>query len=123
MAMATFTAQQLEALQTFLKDWLRHAGRTQADLRRALQASSIRMPVLLEVLEHTYRREGLAGLASQLCAVEERWQLEDGAVTPAPASAGGKDAGSGAGEPSPGEGADFGQLDQLLLEIRGEQTG
>ena len=39
MAQATLTGDQLEDLQGFLKDWLRHTGRTQADLRRALHAS------------------------------------------------------------------------------------
>ena len=63
MAQATLTGDQLEDLQGYLKDWLRHTGRTQADLRRALHASSIRMPVLLDVLQRTYGRLGLAGLA------------------------------------------------------------
>ena len=48
--MSSLTADQLDDLQNFLKDWLRHTGRSQSDLRRALQASSIRMPVLLEAL-------------------------------------------------------------------------
>jgi hypothetical protein len=34
---ASLSTDQLEDLQTFLKDWLRHTGRTQADLRRALR--------------------------------------------------------------------------------------
>ena len=33
--MATLSPDQLEDLQGFIKDWLRHTGRTQADLRRA----------------------------------------------------------------------------------------
>jgi hypothetical protein len=106
--MATLTDLQLEDLQAFLKDWLRHTGRTQADLRRALHASSIRMPVLLEALQLTYVRQGLAGLAEQLCAVEERWQREDGAE-------------SAAGPTSLISSVDdLGQLDLLLQEIRAE---
>ena len=35
---SSLSADELEDLQAFLKDWLRHAGRTQADLRRALRA-------------------------------------------------------------------------------------
>jgi len=35
--MASLTSEQLEDLQVFLKEWLRHSGRTQADLRRALR--------------------------------------------------------------------------------------
>ncbi|MEB3353947.1 MAG: hypothetical protein VKM34_06905 [Cyanobacteriota bacterium] len=104
--MPLLSDQQLEDLQSFLKDWLRHTGRTQADLRRALQASSIRMPVLLEVLQLTYSCQGPVGLAEQLCAVEARWQQEDGP----------SQAASGAGYP-----ADLGQLDLLLQEIRADR--
>ena len=99
--MATLTNNELEDLQTFLKDWLRHTGRTQADLRRALQAGSIRMPVLLDVLQRTYSRDGLPGLADQLCRVEELWQSEDGTAGP-------DDAGL------PGLEASLGQLDLLV---------
>jgi hypothetical protein len=106
--MATLTGAELEDLQSFLKDWLRHTGRTQADLRRALHAASIRMPVLLEVLQRTYSRDGLPGLAQQLCGVEELWQSEDGAP------------GDGA-TARPGLDASLGQLDLLLQEIRQEQ--
>lgn len=69
--------QQLDDLQSFLKDWLRHTGRTQSDLRRALRAGSIRMPVLIEELQITYREEGLAGLAARLCGIEALWHDED----------------------------------------------
>ena len=44
----SLSPEQLDELQSLLKDWLRLTGRTQADLRRALRASSIRMPVLIE---------------------------------------------------------------------------
>jgi hypothetical protein len=108
MAQATLTGDQLEDLQSFLKDWLRHTGRTQADLRRALHASSIRMPVLLDVLQRTYGRLGLAGLAEQLCAIEDLWQSEDGALE--------SDA-----DGLPGLEASLGQLDLLLQEIRQDQ--
>ena len=74
--MATFPSPQLEDLQTFLKEWLRHHGRTQSDLRRALRAGSIRMPVLLEELQRLEHEEGLAQLAAQLCAIEEQWLSE-----------------------------------------------
>ncbi|MFZ9946466.1 MAG: hypothetical protein ACO3FN_05240, partial [Vulcanococcus sp.] len=75
--MATLTAEQLDDLQSFLKDWLRHSGRTQADLRRALRASSIRMPVLLDELVRVHSRDGLTGLAQRLCEIESLWQGED----------------------------------------------
>jgi hypothetical protein len=103
MAMATLSAEQLEDLQAFLKDWLRHRGRTQADLRRALHASSIRMPVLLEALQITYARQGVAGLAEQLCAVEDGWQQSMVALRLALDAA-----------------EELGQLDLLLQEIRAE---
>ena len=101
--MTTLSSEQLDELQAFLKEWLRHTGRTQADLRRALRAGSIRMPVLLGELERTSGREGLTGLAERLCGIEEQWQGEEA--------------------PTDG-GADFedplGQLDLLLEEIRAD---
>lgn len=106
--MASLTAEQLDDLQTFLKDWLRHTGRTQSDLRRALKAGSIRMPVLLEALQTTYGERGLAGLADQLCEIEERWQREDASV---PVQSSHRAA---ALEDS------LGQLDLLLQEIRAD---
>jgi hypothetical protein len=101
------TTQQLEDLQLFLKDWLRHTGRTQADLRRALRASSIRMPVLLEALQRIHSQQGLGGLAEHLCQIETLWRSEE--TDPAPAAAVDPAA---AGDP-------LDQLDLLLDEIRG----
>lgn len=105
---ATLTADQLEDLQLFLKDWLRHTGRTQADLRRALRASSIRMPVLVDVLQGIHRQQGLGGLAEQLCQIETLWHCEDTDVEPQ-------------AEPSTALGLPdaMDQLDLLLDEIRG----
>ena len=102
--MSSLSEQQLEDLQAFLKDWLRHTGRTQADLRRALQASSIRMPVLIELLEATLASQGLSGLAAQLCGIEDRWQDEDDWQE--------------SEEPVPSLEDSLGQLDLLLQEIR-----
>ena len=102
--MATLTSEQRDDLQAFIKDWLRHAGRTQADLRRALQASSIRMPVLMELLEATYASQGLSGLAAQLCGIEDRWQDEDDWQE--------------SEKPVPSLDDSLGQLDLLLREIR-----
>jgi uncharacterized membrane protein YkvA (DUF1232 family) len=93
---------QLQQLEDFLKDWLRHCGRTQADLRRALRASSIRMPALLQELQRTVQQAGLSGLADRLCGIEGQWQLE---MLPA-------------GAPAPAD--DLAQLDLLLREIRDE---
>ena len=103
--MAALTSEQLDELQSFIKDWLRQSGRTQSDLRRALRASSIRMPVLLDELDRTYRRDGLVGLAERLCDIEAVWQSEDqGDVGPT--------------ETSPAVEDSLGQLDLLLEEIR-----
>lgn len=73
----TYSADQLDDLQSFLKDWLRHSGRSQSDLRRALRTASIRMPVLLEELLRIQASEGLAGLAEKLCSIEAVWCQED----------------------------------------------
>lgn len=101
------TSQQLEDLQLFLKDWLRHTGRTQADLRRALRASSIRMPVLLEALQQIHAQQGLGGLAEHLCEIETLWRSEeDNPVAVAAAAP--------RNVPNP-----LDQLDLLLDEIRG----
>jgi len=104
----SLSPEQLDELQSLLKDWLRLSGRTQADLRRALRAGSIRMPVLIDELHRTYSRQGAAGLAERLCDIEAQWLSEE-----------------------PGDDADLsgdrglledsmGQLDLLLQEIRGD---
>ncbi|MFN9629495.1 MAG: hypothetical protein ACK59A_04600 [Cyanobacteriota bacterium] len=103
----TLTAQQLDDLQLFLKDWLRHTGRTQADLRRALRASSIRMPVLLDALQRIHAQQGLGGLAEHLCQIETHWLNEEADPLPEPAMA------------PPALGDPMDQLDLLLDEIRG----
>lgn len=102
--MATLTTEQLDDLQVFLKDWLRHSGRTQADLRRALHASSIRMPVLLEELARIHSRDGLTGLAQRLCEIDGLWQ--------------GEDQGDQAGQAELSLADSLGDLDSLLREIR-----
>jgi hypothetical protein len=103
--MATLTDEQLDDLQSFLKDWLRHSGRTQADLRRALRASSIRMPVLLDELARVYSRDGITGLAQRLCDIESLWQGEDQGI-------------DGDDQPPISLDDSLGQLDLLLQEIR-----
>jgi hypothetical protein len=74
--MSALTARDREELQAFLRDWLRHSGRTQADLRRALRVPSSRMPVILDALEDLLGREGVEGLAGALCGVEEQWKQD-----------------------------------------------
>ncbi len=104
----SLSPEQLDELQSLLKDWLRLTGRTQSDLRRALRAGSIRMPVLLEELHRTWIRQGAAGLAERLCAIEAQWLAEepgeDGAFLDA-------------GDPLADS---MRPLDLLLQEIRGD---
>ena len=111
-AVVDLSPDQREDLHSFLKDWLRHAGRTQADLRRALRAASVRMPVLLDALEHTYRQGGLTQLVHQLCAIEADWHSEDRVAV------------LGELEQEPAGFSDsLEQLDLLLQEIRQDQGG
>ena len=106
----TYSADQLDDLQSFLKDWLRHSGRSQSDLRRALRTASIRMPVLLEELLRIQANEGLAGLAEKLCSIEALWCQEDQGEEHSLADLAGADL----------EADPLGQLDLLLEEIRQE---
>ena len=105
--MSAWTPEFETDLTLLLKDWLKHQGRTQADLRRNLRAVSTRMPALLEVLEREHKLHGLAGLADRLCTVEAEWH---GQPSPEGSSA-------AAAEDDP-----FGQLDLLLQEIRDDCT-
>ena len=105
--MSGWTPEFEADLTILMKDWLKHQGRTQADLRRNLRAVSTRMPALLEVLEREYKLRGLAGLADRLCTVEAEWHGQ-------PSS---HNAGVAAAEHDP-----FGQLDLLLQEIRDDCT-
>jgi hypothetical protein len=104
----TLSPEQLDELQSLLKDWLRLSGRTQSDLRRALRAGSIRMPVLIAELHLIWSRQGAAGLAERLCAIEAGWLCEE---------PGGDD--GAAGEDGLLEDS-MGQLDLLLQEIRAD---
>ena len=94
-------------LTQLLKDWLKSQGRTQADLRRSLSAASTRLPSILEVLERDYKAQGLQGLASRLCQVENEWHGEERPID--------TNAAKSAADP-------FGQLDLLLQEIRQDCT-
>ena len=107
-------SQELEnELAALLKDWLKQQGRTQADLRRSLRATSTRMPALMEVLEREHVLGGMPRLAARLCAIEAEWAADSGA----PAQ-------EEPGTPPQKSNADpFGQLDLLLREIRDDCTG
>ena len=62
-----------EELILLLKDWLKAQGRTQADLKKSLDAVSTRMPALLEVLKNEFMHGGLPKVAECLCTIEEEW--------------------------------------------------
>ncbi|MEJ6586186.1 MAG: hypothetical protein QNL17_09010 [Synechococcus sp. ChSW.bin.154] len=98
-----------EEVALVLKDWLKQQGRTQADLRRSLRATSTRMPALMEVLEREHRLGGLPRLAAKLCSIETDW------INNAPAHASAS-AGDLTTHTDP-----FGQLDLLLREIRDDR--
>lgn len=112
--MASLSAEQLDDLQGFLKDWLRHCGRSQSDLRRALRAPSIRMPVLVEELRQIHARQGLNGLVEKLCGIEQQWQAEPRAPLQP------RDDEDREGDDFEGRDleASLGQLDLLLEQIR-----
>ncbi|MGC6482848.1 MAG: hypothetical protein ACON4T_04710 [Synechococcus sp.] len=109
--MPVWNAAMEDDLVVVLKDWLKQQGRTQADLRRSLRASSTRMPALLEVLKQEHDRGGLPQLAARLCAIEAGWAqsaaVSESASNPATAH--------DAVDP-------FGQLDLLLQKIRDDSV-
>ena len=63
-----------EEITLLVKDWLKQNKKTQKDLKRFLNASSERMPVLIETLKSEYSVGGLPQLLSLLCAIEESWE-------------------------------------------------
>ena len=71
--MSGWSGQVEDELTLLLKDWLKQQGRTQADLRRSLQAVSTRMPALLEVLQREHRLGGIPRVAARLCEIEAEW--------------------------------------------------
>ena len=64
--MSSWSNQVEDEITQLLKDWLKQQGRTQADLKRSLQAISIRMPALIEVLERDYHTGGIQKLVQHL---------------------------------------------------------
>ena len=91
-----------EELTGLIKDWLKHKGLTQADLRNSLQAVSTRMPALIDVLKKEYSLGGITQLASRLCEIEQACSNKN--------TTNQKEAEKSINP--------FGQLDMLLQEIR-----
>ncbi len=100
--MPPWSEQVEEELTTLIKDWLKHKGLTQADLRNSLQAVSTRMPALIDVLRKEYSLGGITKVASRLCEIEQTWSNQN--------TTNQKEAEQFINP--------FGQLDMLLQEIR-----
>ena len=75
--MEKWNAQIELEITLLLKDWLKHKGKTQKDLRNILNASSDRMPSIIEILKKEYTSGGLTKLASILCSIEEKWSSNE----------------------------------------------
>ena len=71
--MDKWNSQIEEELTLLIKDWLKQKGKTQKDLRKGLNASSERMPILIDALKTNYSSGGLPKLVSVLCKIEEIW--------------------------------------------------
>jgi len=99
--MSNWSEETEEELTLLLKDWLKHHGRTQADLRQSLQSDTTRMPSLIEALKKDFVRGGMPQIASRLCSIEENWYSKE------------TDTIKGENPSDP-----FGQLDLLLEELR-----
>ncbi len=99
--MSKWTPEFEEELVLLIKDWLKSQGHTQADLGRSLQASSTRMPAILEVLQKEHRLGGLPRMITRLCEIEAEWTSTSMIIHK---------------EKEPLD--PFGQLDLLLEEIR-----
>tara|TARA_B100000029_G_scaffold279283_1_gene273538 strand:+ start:22 stop:357 length:336 start_codon:yes stop_codon:yes gene_type:complete len=106
--MAKWSDQIENELTLLIKDWLKAQGRTQADLRKSLDAVSTRMPSLVDELKKEYLQGGLPKIASRLCNIEERWRSNQSLNTYKEVE-----------ENHQSKSIDpFGQLDLLLEEIR-----
>ncbi|AAP99623.1 MULTISPECIES: hypothetical protein [Prochlorococcus] len=71
--MEKWNKQVEEEIILLIKDWLKHKGKTQKDLRDILNASSDRMPALIETLKAEYSSGGIPNLVSVLCSIEQSW--------------------------------------------------
>ena len=103
--MPKWTQKLEEDLTLLIKNWLKHNGKTQVDLREHLKSNSSRMPALIESLRKEYSLGGIPKVAQKLCEIENDWNIQ----TPNNKNilSGGKEA----SDP-------FNQLDLLLEELR-----
>ncbi len=73
LKMKKWTNEIEDELAVFIKEWLKHSGRTQADLCLFLNASNTRMSSLLEILKKDYDKGGISKIAQHLSDVERSW--------------------------------------------------
>ena len=67
-------SQEIEdELSLLIKEWLKQNGRSQAELKESLSASSSRMQALLEKLKKEYSEGGMRNVAYRLCEIENSW--------------------------------------------------
>ena len=71
--MTSWTPKIEEDLTLLIKEWLKTQNRTQADLKTSLNASSSRMPVLLEILKEEHKTGGMTYVISKLSRIESEW--------------------------------------------------
>tara|TARA_Y100001968_G_C19432918_1_gene758050 strand:+ start:328 stop:648 length:321 start_codon:yes stop_codon:yes gene_type:complete len=62
-----------QELTLLLKEWLKHHGKAQIDLKTALNTNSSRMPVIIEELKKIYLKGEIRAIASKLCEIETNW--------------------------------------------------
>ena len=111
--MLKWSEQIEDELTLLIKEWLKAQGRTQADLRKSLNADTTRMPALVNALKHEYLKGGLPNVASCLCKIEDQWDNKNEQVIVSDIDP----------EPLKGPIDPFGQLDLLLEEIREDCEG
>ena len=75
--MAKWTQQIEEEITLLIKEWLKHKGKTQKDLKASIGAESERMPILLKTFQVEYISGGLPKLAALFCAIDQSWSTND----------------------------------------------
>ncbi len=74
--MSKWTQRLEEELTLLIKDWLKHNGKTQVDLRENLKANSSRMPAIIESLRKEFSLGGIPKIAQKLCEIENDWNMQ-----------------------------------------------
>ncbi len=71
--MAKWSKNTEEEIMLLIKDWLKHQGKTQKNLKESLHSDSERINSLLDSLSEEYASGGLPKLVNKLCSIEEAW--------------------------------------------------